>query len=212
MKTRLILITTAGACLWLPDAQAGERSGGSPGATAVKIPADTLSSGGGISRAGFGASAITVTASMGGIATIAAAPATSVQQGYIPQILPPRLYDIWASQNIPPGQDATFTGDWNGDGVPNAVAYVFGNTRIEPVGGQPPGVSKLPAPPSIPADVNVYLEWSGYSLSFWERSILWENGNAPVFSYPDLTIITGGYVVGTVNIDRLFYRYRITQR
>ncbi len=213
MNTRLILITTAGACLWLPAAQAGERSGGAPGPTAVKIPADTLSSGGGTSRFGSGANAVTVTASLGGvIGTVTAAPATTVQQGYIPQILPPRLYEIWAAANIPAGRDRTFTGDWNGDGIINGIAYVFGNTRIEPVGGQAPGTGKIPAPPSIPADMNVYLEWSEQSLSAWEQTVSWVGGNDPVFAYPGYTSIAGGYVVDTGSNGSFFYRYRVVRR
>lgn len=213
MKTRLILITTAGACLWLPAARAGERSGGGTGATAVKIPADTISGGGGRSTAGSGASAVTITASMGGIiGNITAAPATTVQQGYIPQILPPRLYEIWVAANIPAGRDAAFTGDWNGDGVPNAIAYVFGNTRIEPVGGQAPGQSKIPAPPAIPADVDVFLEWSQQSLSDWVPTVSWVGGNAPVFEYPGFTSIAGGYVLETGSSGSFFYRYRVVRR
>ncbi len=216
MNTRLILYAAGSLLLALTTAQAGSRTGGS-GATAVTIPADTLSSGGGTSSAGSGVGAITVTASMGGVigTVTAASPAPSNQQGYIPQILPPpgpSGYDLWASTNIPAGGDATFTGDWNGDGVSNAVAYVFGNTRIEPVGGQPSGTGKIPAPPAIPADVNVYLELSGQSLFVWEQIVRWENGNAPVFKYPSLTSITGGCVVDTGNGRPFFYRYRITRR
>lgn len=124
----------------------------------------------------------------------------------------PSGYDLWASTNIPAGKDASFGGDWNGDGVSNAVAYVFGNTRIEPVGGQPEGTGKIPAPPGIPADVNVYLEWSQVSLSAWQQIVRWENGNAPSFQFPAYTSITGGYVVDTDNARPFFYRYRITRR
>lgn len=209
MNTRLILITTAGACLWLPDAHAGERNGGDPGATAVKIPADTLSSGGGTSRAGSGANAITVTASMGGIiATVAAAPATSVQQGYIPQILPPRLYDIWASQNIPPGQDATFTGDWNGDGIINGVAYLFGNTPVSTS-----GKGRITAPSLIPPDVDIYLDRSS-NLETWALArVRWVNGAPPTFVSPNFTIVAGEVVdTSTIVGGKAFYRYRVVQR
>ena len=216
MNTRLILYAAGSLLLAHFPAQAGSRSGGS-GATAVTIPADTLSSGGGISTAGSGAGAITVTASMGGVigTVTAATPVISNKQGYIPQILPapgPSGYDLWASQNIPAGKDASFTGDWNGDGISNAVAYVFGNTRIEPVGGQASGTGRIPAPPAIPTDVNVFLELSAPSLSAWEQIVRWENGNAPVFKYPQYTSITGGFVVDTENSRPFFYRYRITRR
>ena len=212
MNTRLILTTAAGALLWLPAAQAGSRSVGTGTAAAVSIPADTISSGGGQSSAGSGASAVTVTASMGGVigTVTAASPAVTNKQGYIPQIQ--TGYDVWASQNIPAGRDATFDGDWNGDGIPNGIAYVFGNTRIEPVGGQAPGTGKIPAPPAIPADVNIYLEWSEQSLSAWVQIVSWVGGNAPVFAYPDLTSIAGGYVVDVVNNRSFFYRYRVVRR
>ena len=216
VNTHIVLYAAGSLLLALTTAQAGSRSGGS-GATAVTIPADTISSGGGLSAAGSGAGAVTVTASMGGVigTVTAASPSATNQQGYIPQILPapgPSGYDLWALQNIAAGKDATFTGDWNGDGVSNAIAYVFGNTRIQPVGGQPSGTGKVPVPPSVPADVNVYLELSAPSLSAWEQIVRWENGNAPVFQYPGLTSITGGYVVDTDNSRPFFYRYRITRR
>ena len=210
MKIRLILYATGSLLLGTVPASAGSRSGGT-----VTIPADTVDGGGGKSTVGTGATAVAVTASMGGIGGTVTATAVTNQQGYIPQILPPpgpSGYDLWASQNIPAGRDVTFSGDWNGDGVSNAVAYVFGNTRIEPVGGQAAGVGKIPAPPAIPVDVNVYLEWSQRALSNWVQIVRWENGNAPVFLYPTLTSITGGYVVDTNNGIPFFYRYRITRR
>ncbi len=213
MNTRLILITTAGAFLWLPAAQAGNRDGPGTGTAAITIPADTISSGGGRSSAGTGtANAIVINASIGGVigTVTAATPAVSSKQGFIPQILP--SFDHWAAANIPAGRDRTFTGDWNGDGILNGVAYVFGNTRIEPVGGQPAGAGKIPAPPAIPADVNVYLEWSERSLSDWVQIVRWENGNAPVFRFPAATSITGGYVIDTSNAVPFFYRYRVVRR
>lgn len=126
MNTRLILHASGSLLLALSPARAGSRSGGS-----VTIPADTVSTGGGASSAGSGATAVAVTASMGGIIATqtAASPAVTNQQGYIPQILSTALagYDLWASQNIPAGRDASFTGDWNAaDGIMNGVAYVFG--------------------------------------------------------------------------------------
>ena len=203
-----ILTTAAGAFLWLPSAHAGSRSGGT-GATAVSIPADTISSGGGRSIAGSGASAVTVTASMGGvIGTVTAAPATTVQQGYIPQILPPRLYEIWAAANIPAGRDATFTGDWNGDGISNGIAYVFGNTPVSPT-----GKGKLPAPPAIPADVNVFLDRTA-DLNTWALNrVRWENGAAAAFINGNWTI-DAGEVIDASNVagGKAFYRYRVVRR
>lgn len=209
MNTRsLILTATAGAFLLLPAAQAGERSGGSPGATAVKIPADTLSSGGGTSRAGSGASAVTVTASMGGVIGTVSLAATSNQQGFIPQILPPRLYEIWAAANIPAGRDATFTGDWNRDGILNGVAYVFGNTPVSPT-----GKGKIPVPPSIPADVNVYLDRSSTLVTWALDRVRWVNGAAPVFVSGNFSIVAGEVVdTSTIAGGKAFYRYRVVRR
>jgi hypothetical protein len=120
--------------------------------------------------------------------------------------------DLRTPQKIPAGRDATFSGDWNGDNIPNAISYVFGNTRIEPVGGQPSGTGKIPAPPSIPADVDVYLEWSAPNLTNWVQIVRWVNGTPPVFQYPGATSITSGFVVDTGGFSPFFYRYRITRR
>lgn len=208
MNTRLILTTVAGALLWLPAAQAGSRSGGT-GATAVTIPADTISTGGGQSSAGTGSSAVTVTASMGGIigTVTAATPAVTNKQGYIPQILPAG-FDLWASQNIPSGRDRSFNGDWNGDGIRNGIAYVFGNTPVSPT-----GKGKIPVPPSIPADVNVYLDRS-LTLDSWTLDrVRWVNGAAPTFANANWTI-AAGEVVDSSNPSggKSFYRYRVVRR
>ncbi len=209
MNTRIIIYAAGSLLLALRPAQAGSRSGGT-----ITIPADTLSSGGGTSTAGSGAGAITVTASMGGVigTVTAASPATSNKQGFIPQILPapvPPLtgYDLWASTNIPAGRDATFTGDWNGDGIMNGVAYVFGNTGITPTGR-----GRIAAPPSIPADVNVYLD-RNTALSAapgWAAITSWVNGAAPVFVSG--VTLAGGEVYDTFTGPRAYYRYRVTRR
>ncbi len=211
MNTRHILTTAAGAMLWLPAAQAGSRSGGS-GTAAVTIPADTLSSGGGASSGGSGANAVAVTASMGGIigTVTAATPAVTNKQGYIPQIQPTSLtgFDLWASINIPAGSDATFTGDWNGDGILNGVAYVFGNTSVSPT-----GVGRIPVPPLIPADVDVFLDRST-TLATWALArVSWVNGAPPTFVSGNFTIV-GGEVVDASNLagGRAFYRYRVVKR
>lgn len=213
MKAHLILITPGWLLLGAVTSHAGSSSGGT-GAGAVVIPADTLSSGGGISSAGSGASTIVVTASMGGVigASTAASPTITNRQGYIPQILPPQLYELWAAQNIPAGRDASFTGDWNRDGVSNAVDYVFGTTRIQPVGGQVQGTARIPAPPSIPADVNVFLDSSELSLANWQAIVSWVGGAPALYAFPAFTSITGGHVVDSGNNSPFFYRYRITRR
>ena len=215
MKLSFHLLASLAAIIATPILHAGSSSGGT-GAGAVVIPADTLSSGGGISSAGSGASTIVVTASMGGVigASTAASPVFTNRQGYIPQILPVSLsgYDLWAAQNIPAGRDASFTGDWNRDGVSNAVDYVFGTTRIQPVGGQVQGTARIPAPPSIPADVNVFLESSELTLGNWQAIVSWVGGAPPVYAFPAFTSLTGGQIVDSGNNSPFFYRYRITRR
>ena len=162
-----------------------------------------------LSTAGSGANA--VTASMGGIigTVTAASPATNNQQGFIPQILPPRLYEIWAAANIPAGRDATFTGDWNGDGIINGVAYVFGNTPVTTS-----GKGRITAPASIPADVDVYLDYSA-SLVNWEGPgiVRWVNGAPPQFIDNSVSIV-GNEVVDTFVPagGKAFYRYRVVHR
>ena len=210
MNTRFIICATGGLLLPLFQAHAGSRSGGT-----VTIPADTISSGGGSASGGAGANAVTITSSMGGIiGTVAAAsPAVTNQQGYIPQILPaatPPLtgFDLWASTNIPAGRDRTFTGDWNGDGILNGVAYVFGNTPVSPT-----GKGKLPAPPAIPADVNVFLDRTA-DLNTWALNrVRWENGAAPAFINDNWTIVAGEVIdASTIAGGKAFYRYRVVKR
>ncbi len=211
MKTKLILYTAVGALLWQSAAEAGSRSGGT-GTGAVTIPADTLSSGGGTATGGSGATAVVVFSSLGGVVgTVKAASGSPVvKQGFVPQILPATLsgFDLWASQNIPAGKDAAFAGDGNGDGIPNGVAYVFGTTRVSPT-----GKGKIPIPPAIPADVDVYLDRS-IDLTTWLLArVSWVNGAAPTFVNGNFSIVAGE-VVDTANPPGgdLFYRYRVVRR
>ena len=208
MNTRLILTTAAGALLCQPAAEAGSRSGGSGSAAAV-IPADTLSSGGGASSGGSGVTAVTVTASMGGvIGTITAtSPAITNKQGYIPQITA-LTFDLWAAANIPAGRDASFSGDWNGDGIINGISYVFGNTFVSPT-----GKGKIPVPPFIPADVDIFLDKSP-DLAAWNLArVSWVNGAAPAFVNGNFSIVAGE-VVDTFfsSSGKSFYRYRVVKR
>ena len=209
MNTRLILYTAAGAMLWHPAVQAGNRSGDG-GTASVTIPADTLSSGGGASSGGSGTTAVTITASMGGVigTVTATTPATNNWQGYIPQITGLRGFDLWAAINIPAGRDATFTGDGNGDGIINGVAYVFGNTPVSPT-----GKGKIAVPPSIPTDVDVYLDRT-IDLDTWALDrVRWVNGAAPTFAGGNFSIVAGE-VVDAQNPPggKAFYRYRIVRR
>ena len=126
-------------------------------------------------------------------------------------------FTLWAENNLPPGSDMSFDGDGNGDGIPNGVAYVFGNTPISPVGGQSSGTGRIPAPPSIPPDVDVYLEASaaalgGSPLQVWGVFISWEDGNPPSIVSPDFDSIVGNEVVSTGLGATYFFRYRVVQR
>ena len=79
----------------------------------------------------------------------------------------------------------------------------------------PDGTGKIAEPPSIPSDVDVYLEWSygAGGLQTWTTIITWENGLPPVFLYPTWTSIVDGFVIDTgIGASAFFYRYRVEQR
>ena len=116
-------------------------------------------------------------------------------------------YVAWASFNIPAGQDATFDGDWNHDGILNGVEYVFGTTRLSPT-----GKAKVPAPPSLPADVDVFLDRS-LNLTVspgWAPVASWVNSSAPVFASG--VSLVGSEVVDTFAGPKAYYRYRVVLR
>jgi len=124
----------------------------------------------------------------------------------IESVEPTSGYDSWADANIPSGKDASFNGDWNEDGTPNGVEYVFGN-----VGITPNGRGSVPAPPSIPADVDVYLERSStLTASSWNPVASWIGGASVVLA-EGLTI-EGDEVRDESPAERLFYRYRVVLR
>ena len=116
-------------------------------------------------------------------------------------------YATWAATNIPGGQDATFPGDWNKDGIPNGVQYVFGTTRLNPTGR-----GSVFAPPAIPADVDVYLDRSTNLTASpgWAPVASWVNAAAPVFA-SGVTLVTGE-IRDTIAAPRAFYRYRVVKR
>ena len=209
MKEFIVLCSL---CL-VSSARAGSRSAGT-GAGAITIPADALNAGGGNSGGGTGGSAVTLYASVGGIAgTVSvAAPATSVMQGYIPQILPPPLkgYELWASQNIAPGQASDFGGDADRDGIPNGVAYALGgagiafdNTALR---------FRITYPASIPPDVNLYLERSlTLAPGSWSTIVSWVDGAAPVAG-SGVEILTRIRDTILSSAPKAYYRYRAVRR
>ena len=202
-------ILCACAALAAP-AFAGSSTGGS-GTGSVTIPADTIAQGGGSSSAGSGASAVVITSSVGVIGGTITAGTVSNQQGYIPQILPPPVppltgYALWASQSIPPGRDATFSGDWNGDGILNGIAYVFGSTHLSVT-----RKGRIPVPPVTPTDVDIFLDKST-DLQDWNLGrARWLGGAAPTFANNSFSI-AGGEVLDSNNPAKAFYRYRVVQR
>jgi|GEM_PF-1608321 len=114
----------------------------------------------------------------------------------------PTGYAYWASINIPSGQDATFTGDWNGDGFSNGLTYIFGTaiTSFTSPGG-------ITAPPSTPADVDLYLERSTtLAAGRWTPIASWVKGDAPTFA-SGVTLLSGT-VRDTFSGPRAYYRYR----
>lgn len=207
MNARILLF----ALCFAPQAFAGNRSGGS-GAAAVTIPADIVSSGGGASVAGAGASAVNVMASLGGIGGTVVVAGTSNQQGYIPQIVPASItgFALWASQNIPSGQDATFNGDANRDGISNGVAYALGSTVLDfDATGQR---FRIEYPQSVPADVDLFLERSlNLTNANWVTIVSWVSGAAPA---PAAGIELQGRVRDPIRITepRAYYRYRAVKR
>ena len=119
-------------------------------------------------------------------------------------------YSLWASTNIPAGADTSFEGDYDGDGIPNGIAYVFGGTRIHAKSGAA-GVGRIAAPLSIPADVDIHLERSS-DLNSWQNIVSWVYMAAPAFTYPGSTSIINDEVIDHGNVGRFFYRYRVVRR
>ncbi len=199
MKSFALLLVLAAA------AQAGPRVGGT-----YSIVTDTLDSGG---RSAAGGVYTMSATSLGGVVGISQVPAAQeiMNHGYIGQLAvqsspPPTGYAQWAATNIPAGKDATFAGDWNGDGILNGASYLFGATRITTA-----GKGRLTAPPAIPADVDVYLDRSTtMSTSTWTAVGSWVNAAAPVFA-SGVTLV-GGEVRDTFASRRAYYRYRIVKR
>lgn len=94
-------------------------------------------------------------------------------------------YADWAASNIPAGQDASFRGDWNKDGVPNGLEYAFGDAGFSLLDS---GVLAAPSEP-VPDDVVLRLVYSA-DLIKWETHAEWLNGAAPILD-PTVTIENG---------------------
>ena len=115
-------------------------------------------------------------------------------------------YAAWAAANIPSGQNAAFNADWNRDGTPNGVQYVLGSTPFGITGR-----GKVPAPTTIPTDVNVFLDRSlTLAATSWSPAVSWVNGAAPAFASG--VSIVGAEIRDTIAGPRAYYRYRVVQR
>ena len=69
----------------------------------------------------------------------------------------------------------------------------------------------FPAPPAIPADVDLYLERSTtLAAAGWTPIVSWVNAAAPTFA-SDVSLISGE-VRDTTTAPRALYRYRVVLR
>ena len=88
----------------------------------------------------------------------------------------------------------------------NGVDYVFGTTKITTT-----SQGRITVPPSIPSDVDVYLDRSTtLSTGGWTPVVSWVNGTAPTFA-SGLSLLVGE-VIDTFAGPKSFYRYRIVKR
>jgi len=114
-------------------------------------------------------------------------------------------FSSWAAANIQDGLDASFTGDWNADGLANGLEYIFGPGGIRQFG---PGVLNTPPDP-VPSDVNLRYETS-IDLENWNRILEYRNG-VPIFNVSEVTI-NDGRVIHDIGTDTVrFYRCSATQ-
>jgi hypothetical protein len=204
MKRNLFMVAALAGCALLltQGAYAGSRSGGN-----ITIPADGIGGGGGRSTG----TSVVVTASIGGIIGTAAAPSVLNGQGLIPQLkASPTGFSLWAIDNVEPGQDGSFEGDANGNGIANGTEYVFGT---EVVTASADG-RRYSLPPSYPADVMIELEAS-LELSDFFPVIRWTGSSEPMIIVPGIGIVSNEIELsqsGKDNNPNLFFRYRVTQR
>jgi len=113
-------------------------------------------------------------------------------------------FAAWADMNIPAGQDRSFTGDADGDGISNGLQYAFGNVKGEILR---PGVLEAPTEP-VPGDVRLILQGS-FQLASWESLLRWEYGTRLILT-PELSIVDGE-VRDSLVADKYFYRWTVHQ-
>lgn len=114
------------------------------------------------------------------------------------------LYAAWAEENLPAGSDRSFTGDANGDGVPNGVHYAFAGTSPMLDGSQ-----SSTAPETVPP--GVILRWSvSEDLDDWGVLARWEDGSLTFTA--TLVEFDNGVIRDSADYDsgRAFYRWEAT--
>jgi hypothetical protein len=115
-------------------------------------------------------------------------------------------YALWAAGSIPVGGNTSFTGDWDGDGVANGIAYVFGSAAFtfSSAGG-------FLTPAAIPGDVDLVFERSdSLAEAQWDPLVSWLNGAPPVTANGG--VLVGSTIHDTLTFPRAFYRYRAVLR
>ncbi len=85
-------------------------------------------------------------------------------------------YATWAAANITGGQDASFAGDANGDGIPNGIAYVFDGQPVLSL-----GLGALTTPAAVPPDVVLHFTYS-VDMADWEPRATWANSILSILS------------------------------
>ena len=116
-------------------------------------------------------------------------------------VVPPSGYAAWAATNVPPGFDASFGGDFDEDGFPNGLVYVFGPEGIGFLGA---GLLS-PIPSGLPNDVELFLE-SSTDLRNWATLVHYRAG-ALVWKDPSILLLSTVLTHRTPDSKR-FYRYR----
>jgi hypothetical protein len=87
-------------------------------------------------------------------------------------------YATWAAANISGGQDASFAGDANGNGLPNGIEYIFESQAI-----LSPELGALSAPVNVPSDVILHFSYS-IDMENWEPRAKWENSILSILASP----------------------------
>ena len=121
--------------------------------------------------------------------------------GWVDRVLvSPPGFATWVAENVPEGQDASFDGDANRNGIPNGLEYAYDGMTIE---YPEPGVVTAPPEPSKP---DILLRWqSSADLLEWETEVRWNRGNPPSISGP--VVIEDGFLRRSSDEPTTFFRF-----